>query len=116
MGSVKYEDWLVDGKVIFPPQKPHTKARLFIKAASDDSGVCFNCFPSKGNKISPIELFWRKNHIEDNLDNVSFQQPSSCYFKGKQGGNTPILLSACTVQQMSNWNQNHSDFPKIGIR
>ena len=53
--SVKYEDWLVDGKVLFPPRKPHTKARLFIKAASDDSSVCFNCFPSKGNEISPIE-------------------------------------------------------------
>ena len=40
-----------------------------------------------------------------------------CYFQGKQGENTPILLSACTLPfSMSNWNQNHSDFPKIGIR
>ena len=95
---MKYEDWLVDGKVIFPPRKPHTKARLFIKAASDDSNVCFNCFPSKGNEISPIEWFWRINHIEDSLETSVDTNHPVCYFQGKQGGNTPILLSACTVQ------------------
>ena len=90
--SVKYEDWLVDGKVLFPPRKPHTKARLFIKAASDDSSVCFNCFPSKGNEISPIEWFWRKNHIEDSLEDVSFNQPSSLLFPGKTRGEYTYLI------------------------